>query len=178
MQIDVFAPQYDVSERHQILVQAAAQRVYAAVRSLDLSHSPIVRTLFRFRGMPDECLKLDGLLKTGFILLAESPSKELVLGLVGRFWSLSGKLQSVDAKGFRSFNRRGYAKATWNFSLEPQGENLTRLATETRVLCLDAESRRKFKFYWLFIKPFSGLVRREALRAIKRVAEQSSDLQC
>jgi len=174
MQIDVFAPRYDVAERYQIVVHAPPKRVCDAVRSLDLSRSPVARALLRLRGMPEKCLTLDGLLRTGFIILAEVPDKELVLGLVGRFWSLAGDLQSLDAVGFRSFDRSGYAKATWSFSLEPQEENLTRLITETRVVCLDSASRRMFRFYWLLIKPFSGLIRREALRAVKRAAEQAS----
>lgn len=172
MQIDVFAPRYDVVERHHTVVHAPTERVYAAVRSLDLSRSPVARTLFR-RGMPEKCLTLDGLLRKGFIILAEVPDKELVIGLVGRFWSLTGELQSLDVEGFRSFDRRGYAKTTWNFSLEQQGENVTRLATETRVLCLDSASQRMFRFYWLLIRPFSGIIRKEPLRAIKQAAEQT-----
>jgi hypothetical protein len=52
----------------------------------------------------------------------------------------------------------------------------TRLATETRVLCLDDESRRRFRLYWLFIGPFSGLIRRKILRSIKHEAERSPTL--
>ncbi len=112
MQIDAFAPQYDFVERHRIQIDAPVKRVYAAVRSLDLSDSAIMRTLFGLRGMPTECLKLDGLLKRGFILLDEVPDKELVLGVTGRFWSLSGELQSLDAEGFRSFNQHGYLQSS------------------------------------------------------------------
>ncbi len=173
--LDQFAPRYDVAARHETKVYAPAKNVYAAIRTLDLSRSAIVSTLFRLRGMSLDCLTLDGLLKTGFVLLAEVPDRELVLGLVGRFWSLSGELQTINANNFRSFDRKGYAKAVWNFSLEPCGENATRLATETRVICLDAASRRSFKFYWSFVKPFSGLVRKEALRSIKQAAEQTSN---
>lgn len=173
--LDQFAPRYDVAARHEIKVYAPAKNVYAAIRTLDLSRSAIVRTLFRLRGMPLECLTLDGLLKMGFVLLAEVPDRELVLGLAGRFWSLSGELQSVDANSFQSFDEQGYAKAVWNFSLDPLGENATRLTTETRVICLDAASRRSFKFYWSFVKPFSSIVRKEALRSIKQAAEQTSN---
>jgi hypothetical protein len=171
--LDQFAPRYDVAARHQTKVYAPAKNVYAAIRKLDLSCSAIVRTLFRLRGMFLECLTLDGLLKMGFVLLAEAPDRELVLGLVGRFWLLSGELQAVDANSFRSFDEEGYAKAVWNFSLEPLGENVTQLTTETRVTCLDSASRRSFKFYWSFVKPFSGVVRKETLRLIKQAAEQT-----
>jgi len=34
----------------------------------------------------------------------------------------------------------------------------------------DAASRRRFRLYWLLIRPFSGLMRRLMLRAIAREA--------
>lgn len=173
MQIDKFAPRYDFREHNSTDVHAPAERVYGAVRALDLRYSSFVRALFRLRGMPEECLTLNGLLKSGFTVLAEVPNKELLLGLVGRFWTISGGVVRLNAEGFYTFGREGYAKAAWNFSLEPRGENVTRLATETRVFCTDDASRRMFRLYWLFIRPFSGSVRREALRAVKRAAEQA-----
>jgi hypothetical protein len=94
----------------------------------------------------------------------------MVLGLVGRFWTLGGDLKKIDAESFKAFDTAGYAKAVWNFSLLPDGP-ATRLSTETRIKCTDAESRRRFGFYWTFIQPFSGLIRREMLGLIKRKAE-------
>jgi hypothetical protein len=41
---------------------------------------------------------------------------------------------------------------------------------------LDDESRRRFRLYWLFIGPFSGLIRRKILRSIKHEAERSPTL--
>lgn len=185
MLIDEFLPVYDALERHQIDIHGSAERVYAAARKLDLSGSACARWLFRLRGLPALFfssaksrheglgLTLDGLLKNGFILLDESPPREIVLGLVGKFWSSSGCIQRLDTAGFLSFSTPDYAKAAWNFSLSPQMEGITRLVTETRVRCLDETSRRRFGFYWMFIRPFSGLIRMEALRAIKRQAEMS-----
>ncbi len=37
----------------------------------------------------------------------------------------------------------------------------------------DAAARRRFRLYWLAIRPFSGLIRRLWLRAIKRRAESA-----
>lgn len=185
MLIDDFLPVYDAVERHQIDILGSAERVYTAARKLDLSGSALVRWLFRLRRLPALFLPhvkqrqnglgltLDGLLKSGFILLSESPPREIVLGLVGKFWTSSGCIQRLEAAGFSSFAEPGYAKAVWNFSLSPPAEGITRLSTETRVLCLDEISRRRFRFYWLFIRPFSGLIRIEALRAIKLQAEMN-----
>jgi hypothetical protein len=94
----------------------------------------------------------------------------MVIGLVGKFWTIAGGLQKIDAGSFKEFDTAGFAKAVWNFSLSPDGAN-TRLTTETRIKCLDEHSRRSFGFYWMFIQPFSGLIRMEMLKIIKRRAE-------
>jgi hypothetical protein len=113
---------------------------------------------------------LASLKKTRFEILGETPDHEILLGLVGRFWTPRGDMKKVDAESFKKFDRAGYAKAVWNFAVRPDGEAM-RLTTETRIRCLDAGSRRSFGFYWMFVRPFSGLIRMEMLRAIKRRAE-------
>ena len=185
--IDEFAPAYDMVERHQTDVHAPVDRVYDAVRNLDLTGSRTIRWLFLLRELPASLrlvgrsnrrlgLTLDALLSSGFLLLGEKPQQEILLGLVGRFWAPSGNIQWLDADGFRCFSSSGYAKATWNFTLFKPDHGTTRLATETRVFCLDDESRRRFRLYWLFVGPFSGLIRREILRSIKHEAERSPTL--
>lgn len=181
MLIDDFMPVYDVTERHQIEVRAPIEEVYSAVRSLDLRDSRLVRLLFRLREFPGLFasrhsartlgLTLEGLLENGFILLGEQPPREILLGVIGRFWTASGCIRRLDADGFAAFDELGYAKAAWNFSLSQIDAGTTKLATDTRVLCKDESSRRRFRLYWFFIAPFSGLIRREALRAIRRSSE-------
>jgi len=174
-------PAYDVSEFHQTTVSAPIQTVYDTLRTADLGGSPIIRFLLRLRSLPaifkgagharEPKLNLDAVMKGGFVLLGENPPNEIALGLAGRFWTASGGRCSLDLEAFRTFDSPGYAKAVWNFSLVEESAGLTRLATETRVLCLDRSSRRRFRVYWTFIAPFSGLIRREVLRAIRRSAE-------
>jgi len=60
-----------------------------------------------------------------------------------------------------------------DYSLAAEGP-ATRLTTETRIKCLDEDSRSRFGWYWAFIRPFSGLIRMEMLRAIKRKAETAA----
>lgn len=182
MLIDEYLPSFDVVERHQLTIDAPARVVFDAVRALDLTDSRTVRWLFRLRELPGLCrpgssgdqslgLTLQDLIASGFIMLGERLDEEIVLGLVGRFWTPRGSIKRMDAETFAVFTSPGYAKAAWNFSLSPASEVATRLATETRVLCLDNASRRKFKLYWALIAPFSGAIRMEALRSIKRAAE-------
>jgi hypothetical protein len=172
--IDDFLPIYHVTEHHETDVRAPVKEVYTALRSFDLSDSTMIRWLFRLRGLPQYSLSLDGLLKMGFTVLGEIPQQELLLGMVGRFWTLSGDIQRVDADSFRKFGKKGYAKAAWNFTLSQENDGITLVATETRVYCLDNASRSRFRLYWLLIGPFSAWLRKETLRIIKRHAEKIS----
>ncbi len=94
-----------------------------------------------------------------------------MLGLAGRFWTIKGNLRKISSQNFREFNEKGFAKAVWSFLLD-EAEGETRLTTETRVKCLDAGSLKKFGFYWTLIQPFSALIRKEILKAVKQTAEK------
>ncbi|HVF30620.1 MAG TPA: hypothetical protein VNA22_06595 [Pyrinomonadaceae bacterium] len=170
MLIDEFLSDYDFVEKHGISIDADAATIYRAANEVNFGQSFVIRWLFRFRGLSGENVTLRSLRRTRFELLGETPNRELLLGLVGKFWTPRGDLKKVDAESFKTFDRPGYAKAVWNFSLHTEGE-CSRLMTETRVRCLDAGSRRSFGFYWMFVRPFSGLIRMEMLRVIKQKAE-------
>jgi hypothetical protein len=181
----VFLPHYDFDERHEIKISAQPPIVFDKVMKLDLRRSLLIRTLFALRSLPGVFqrgggrqpslgLTMDTLLKSGFVLLAKNPDKEIVLGLVGRFWSACGDLQKINAEAFQQFNQPGFAKAVWNFSLHATSSG-TILRTETRVKCLDDQSRKQFARYWRIVKPFSGWVRKEALRIIKSEAEKMKE---
>jgi rhamnogalacturonyl hydrolase YesR len=184
--IDEFMPVYDVSEYHETRIRAEIERVYDALWSVDLGRSRIVRALLRVRALPamftkgakrDLNLNLEGLLKSGgFVLLGEARPNEIALGLIGQFWRFSGGTCSIPANEFTAFDKPGFAKAVWNFSLIEAGEGRARLATETRVLCLDEASRRRFRIYWGVIAPFSALIRREVLCTIRREAERAASV--
>ena len=171
MLIDDYLPDYHVASRHQIDVHATPEVVYALVRRLDLSGSWLIRLLFGLRGLPTHGLTLDAFLEWGFALLDEAPGRELLLGLIGRFWTLKGSLQRVEPSAFRSFDQPGYARAAWTFYLTPQPSGSTLLVTETRVQCTDEAGLRRFRRYWRLVGPFSGVIRKEILRVIKREAE-------
>jgi hypothetical protein len=172
--IDEFLPQFDFAEHHSITINAPAESVYAAIGTLDLSNSKVIRGLFRLRGLPASSLSLEGLLRMGFIPLGENPSQELLLGVVGKFWTRRADLQCLDPGDFREFDRAGYAKAAWNFGIAQQNDGMTRLTTETRIHCTDLKARRRFRLYWSVIGPFSAWIRRESLRILKDRLEHAS----
>ncbi len=178
MLIDDFLPVYDFSERHETKIRASAERVYAAAGTAELTDSWLIWGLFALRGLGwsnrAKKLTLREMTGSGFAILGEKPDEEILLGLAGKFWTPTGNLQKIDAGNFKEFNEKGFAKAVWNFSLlESEGE--TTLKTETRIRCLDEESRQSFALYWTLIKPFSGLIRQEMLRLIKQKAESGDE---
>lgn len=170
MLIDEFLPEHDFIETHDILIRADAADVYRVANEIDFRESTVIRWLMRLRGMSVGNLTLRNLGGSKFEMLGETLNKEMVIGLVGRFWTIAGSLQQIDAESFKRFDTAGFAKAVWNFSLDADREN-TRLTTETRIKCLDDDSRRSFGRYWMFVQPFSGLIRMEMLRTIKRRVE-------
>ncbi len=177
-------PTCDVAARHSIRIAADPVRVYQAARQADLGHSWIVRALMGLRTGP---ARIGALLANrhgnvepacdrrvgaaGFTLIAEEPGKEFVLGIMGRFWTLSGGIISTEAHDFQRPPPDGVAQAAWNLRVEPTRSG-TELSTETRVRCSDAATRHRFMRYWRLIRPGSSLIRRSMLRQIQRTAEK------
>lgn len=167
-------PRFDVRERHEIRVFATPDRVYAACRNADLTSGNISRLLMMLRGMSwrHRATHLDDLDRTGFSVVAEDPPREVVIGLMGKFWTPGGALcERVSIDDFRRGPPSGLALAGWNFSVEPASAAECLVRTETRVLCAP-DARAKFRLYWTVIRPGSGLIRRSMLAAIKRTAEE------
>ncbi len=175
MLIDQFLPRHDFHEIHSIDIDASAEKIYRRLQKLDLTSSFATRVLFLLRGMPSSCLTLEGLLKRGFVVLAEESLYELVLGVIGKFWSPRGGLVEFEPSSFTSFQTPGYAKAAWNFSLAELSPSSTCVTTQTRIVCTDEQSRRNFRAYWLVVHPFSSIIRKEILKTLKRQVEQSQE---
>ena len=172
MLIDQFLPDYHIKARYQIDVDAPVERAYSVARSLDMHDSTLVRRLYRLRGLPASGLTLEGMLKWGFVLLADKPSREIVFGLIGRFWTPFPQIQRIQADAFARFDRPGFAKAVGNMAFTPLSDGRgVRVTTETRIHCMCDSSRRSFGLYWRLVGPFSGMIRKEWLRQIKHRAE-------
>ncbi|HEX2060002.1 MAG TPA: hypothetical protein VHK90_04625 [Thermoanaerobaculia bacterium] len=165
MLIDRLLPHCDFYERHSIATTATPERAYAALRTADLTRSPIVRALLMLRGMRRHIAT--SLPPPGFAIIGDDPPREIVLGLEGPFWRPDCRLHDVDAATFARPVPRNAARGAWNFVFEDG-----RITTETRVLCAD-DARAKFRAYWLLVRPFSGLIRRLMLRAIRDEAERA-----
>jgi hypothetical protein len=179
--IDRYLPEYDEYEHHETAVDAPPARTYQAVKEIDLARSPIVLVLLAARGLPHLFtgavkpklrLQLDDILASGFVVLAEEPGHELVLGIVGKFWRPSSGVRPIEPDEFTVFDEPGYSKAAWNFLVTDRPGGGSTVVTETRVTSTDADARRNFGWYWRLVGPFSALIRRIMLGQIKREAER------
>jgi hypothetical protein len=189
MLLDALLPEFDVRTRHVIRVAAPPEHVFGCLWTTDFDHWGLTRALYALRtlpaflGSPKEAWRhlpkeryrphstLGDLLANGFTLLAEESGRELVLGTTGRFWRAQSQLCATDSERFMTPAPRGTAKAAWNFTVSRDPKGGTELRTETRVLCADAATRWRFRAYWTLIRPFSGLIRREMLAAVRVQAE-------
>ncbi|MFQ5605971.1 MAG: hypothetical protein ACE5HS_22090 [bacterium] len=173
MLIDQYLPDYHFNEVHSLEIANTPQKIYPLLWQTDFNGSRIIKALFALRGLPFQAIQIKTLCQHGFILLEEKKDREIVMGLVGRFWKMNGALQNLLAVNFNSFAEPGFAKAAWNFALSKNDRNTCTLSTETRIFCTDEQARRNFTRYWFFIKPFSGLVRKQMLRCICKESENT-----
>ena len=59
-----------------------------------------------------------------------------------------------------------FAKIALSLRVGPYGTRSAILTLETRVALTDSDSRRRFRRYWFFVRPISGLIRRIAFRQL------------
>ncbi len=174
-------PTYDVSSRHSVWIDASPQEVYRVARQTDLGRPFLVRVLAGLRAVPAvfatlnrprklELVNHKSVGRIPFVLIAETPGQEFVLGIMGRFWTPSGGLVETHAEHFQHPPPAGLAQAVWNFRVSPSGAG-TELTTETRVRCGDPATRRLFLRYWRIVRMGSGLIRGSMLRFIRRKSE-------
>ena len=190
-QLDQLMPVYQFNEFHSIRIAAPRKKVYSSLKLVTAEEITFFRTLVwirRFgRAGPESILNpppkmplLEVATRTSFILLAEEPNTEYVVGTLVRApqgWRPSKEPSAQAFKEFLASGRPGFAPALMNFKLEdchgtkPSSPPCTLLTTETRIYATDASTRRAFARYWRVIYPGSSLIRAMWLRAIRKRAE-------
>jgi hypothetical protein len=181
--LDQFLPTYQFHEQHTLHVNAPRERVYAAIKSVSAGEIHGFRALTwirRFgRPLPPGILNapehqpiLEVATSTSFLLLADEPGRELVLGTAVAAppgWSPAKRPTPEDFEAAR--NITGFALGAVNFTVEDDGPNASLVTTETRVYATDPAVQRRFGTYWHVIYPGSAFLRRMWLLAIRRRAE-------
>lgn len=182
--IDQFLPRYDFAIVHAHVFGVPPAMCLRAARNLDLFRHPAIRVLLDLRSLPQRAarrltgrrdggdhvpatFRVEEMTRYGWELLGENPS-EIVLGQISRPWkAASGTAGPVAAPGvFAAYDKPGYAKIALSLRADPRGTTSSILTMETRVALTDPASLRRFRRYWMVIGPFSGLIRRVALRLL------------
>jgi hypothetical protein len=184
MRLDEFAPLFQFNEIHSIRILASKEQVYRAIKSVTADEILFFRTLIWIRrfGRPgresilnpsQDTPLLDVATKTSFLLLADDPNREIVVGtlvVAPPGWRPNNRPSPED---FKAIHQPGFVAATMNFRIEEAGGGVCTVITETRVYATDASARRRFAAYWRVIYPGSALIRRMWLRAIKKRAAKA-----
>jgi hypothetical protein len=181
--LDRFIPTFDVVERHHVRVNAPAAVTLAAARTMELSSVPIVHAIFKGRELilgaaPDAHLRprglVDEVLALGWVVLAEVPGREIVLGSVTKPWEPNVTFRSVSPDAFAGFDEPGYVKIAWTLRADALDAVSSIFRTETRAVATDAYARGRFRWYWSFLSPGIILIRRMSLGPVKKEAERQA----
>lgn len=178
--LDEFTPAWQFHELHSIRVAARPERVFEAIKLVRPDEILLFRTLIAIRagGQPHsqsvqsaagtyESL-IDIATNTSFVVLADDPPREFVMGTV--VGAPPGPRAPSTPELFQKPLPAGFALATMNFLVTPDGSGGSVVSTETRVYVNSPSARRQFAAYWRVIYPGSAMIRRTWLRAIRRRA--------
>jgi len=181
--LESIMPVYDVQEVHSTHVDAQAANAYAAILSVTPGETALTRPFLWVRTLParvggggsiDAALWNRPFLSVpSTAILGRVPEREIVVGLIGKFWKLrDGERVAVQSREqFMAFNVPGFAVSTLSFHVDPEGGG-SRVTTITRVRTTDPDSRRAFLTYWRVIGTGSAVLRRTWLHAVKARAER------
>ncbi len=179
--LDQFMPEYEVAERHHILVSAPAGIAFSAANDLDLTQSGVIQAIFKtrelvLRARPNSSARPQALLAQmkalGWGVLAEIPGHEIVMGAATQPWMANVVMRALPPDQFAAFREPGYVKIVWTLRADPTGSAESVARTETRVTTTDPTARAKFRRYWSFFSPGIILIRHIALGMVKKEAER------
>jgi len=187
MLIDKYLPKYDFTEVYDIEIEATPEVAYRAVNEATLGDmSVVVRLLLWLRAIPDRIMgnkSMDLDSRTPIItqqsddsiILEQQAPHEIVLGMImkGRVWEKQNKeIKLTHADDFLAFKDPEHCWVVSHLRVDSSGTPGTVIVrTESRTMGLSQQATKEFKSYWRIIKPFSGLIRRLMLNAIKYRAE-------
>ncbi|MGY6501990.1 MAG: hypothetical protein ACXIVQ_13995 [Acidimicrobiales bacterium] len=184
-------PVADVEIAEHRLVSASPGETYAAARSVDFLdvRSPLVDAAMWVRGLPPRLkgeppptvasMRLSDALESGemnlpgWLILGEQSGHDVAFGAVGRFWKPDIEWRDVPRHEFDEFAEPGWGKIAAGFSVVPYSDDRTLLTYACRVSMTDADSRRRFRTYWLVVQPFVARIFRATLATIAASAEST-----
>jgi hypothetical protein len=183
--LDAAIPEWHWCETYGTWLPVSPMEALELMKSIPPDQIRLLRTLIELRNLPGRLAGrprfgktmsvsvplFEQILNFGFCILGEDQASEVAFGLIDQSWKVSGGRRApvANAVEFAEFSEPGFVKIGANLLARPARQGAF-LSTQTRVLATDPRTHRIFGAYWLFIRPFSGLIRRSWLQAAARRA--------
>ncbi len=192
MLIDEILPTYHYRGKKTIAIHAEPDRIFQALKIVRLADIPITGFFIELRYLPARIMgkniplpsKTKPILEDTldyWLLLGEKPCQELVVGTIAQLHRVFSEQEQADVHNlaeFQAFSAPDYQKYVLSFLAEKQAaSNGWKVSIDHRIYATSEQARRKFSFYWLWIKPSSYFLLTRLLNAIKRIAESDRFLE-
>lgn len=167
-------PVYHFHERHNRWINANPALVWDALTALTLNQLTLTRPLMAIRHLGRRSPgSSKPLLTDGPVTMFSAPGYAIG-GAVGRPWQRRVERRDVTSlEDFIRFAEPGWVKYLTDFQLQSRNGGVE-LTTETRGYSTDQHARRRFALYWAVIRPASGLIRRDILATVARLADSNT----
>lgn len=177
--LDRAMPNPEVVERNSAVVEAPASMTFEVLMNCNVMDSPIALILMDTRAIAmgakpqHKALEslIDQLTAAGWVVIDETPGREVVLGVAAQPWRADAGFRPIPAAEFATFNEPGWVKIAMNFSVDAVTGCCALVATETRAMATDSEARKRFRRYWALVSPGVKLIRHAALHNVRKIAE-------
>lgn len=169
-------PGAEFTEHHDLVIDATPERVWSALRATRWSDLWITLPLMAVRGLGRRLpAGEEGLLigPGGPTPIVDIEEGRRATGVsVAQPWRARPERgpRMTSLAAISTFDEPGWLKMGMEFQLHPLPGGGTRLSTATLCEPTDVEAGTRFARYWRVIRPFSGLVRMDMLRAVRRRA--------
>jgi hypothetical protein len=185
---DTLAGDTPFRDRIAVRVRATPSDIFEAFRAVTLHDMKLAWVLGELRYLPARLTGhqpqgtatkpfLSSLLESGTLILEDAVPRELITGSAGMLHRVvdQAPVHFSNNQAFHRFDDPQYEKLFMSIRVEPSerpGEQW--LVLEHATVPLSQEANRRFRPYWLVIKPTGAFVSRELLKAIGRRAESVS----
>lgn len=164
-------------EYHCAVIDSSVDNVWVELHDLRWLDLTAARPLLLARGFGIAGLMRAGCLEMFMLNGAseESAPRRFTVVMVGKPWSpVPASVPVSSLAECRQFSAPGWLKYGMDWTLTELGDDRTLVETTTQCEPTDRSARVKFSLYWALIRGFSGLVRRDMLGSIGRLARGKS----
>lgn len=163
-----------VRDSFTVRIATSPEVVWTSLNEATWRSVPVSRLLMRVRAQGDRVVDPDNtFIHSGPVSsMLLDPPRYVAGAQVGQPWHRRPYFEpGIDSwQDLAAFSTPGFLRYGTEFEVRP---SVTGTLLESTTVCepTDAAAARSFLRYWRFIGPFSGLVRREMLHAVRRHAE-------